>query len=91
MRSPFICTARSKPPVCGTGLGARVLQWAETGIHFPEKTRIRLDCVADSDALHSFIGVWDMNSWVLMRPDIICLRKRLRQNKRPLQGAFCLF
>ncbi|AWX21317.1 MULTISPECIES: GNAT family N-acetyltransferase [Bacillus] len=38
----------------GQGLGARVLQWAETGIHFPGKTRIRLDCVADSDALHSF-------------------------------------
>ncbi|MDR4434812.1 GNAT family N-acetyltransferase [Bacillus tequilensis] len=38
----------------GQGLGARVLQWAETGIHFPEKTRIRLDCVADNDALHSF-------------------------------------
>lgn len=26
-----------------------------------------------------------------MRPDIICLRKRLRQNKRPLQGAFLSF
>ncbi|RPK01738.1 hypothetical protein BSBH6_03159 [Bacillus subtilis] len=38
----------------GQGLGASVLQWAETGIYFSEKTRIRLDCVADNDALHSF-------------------------------------
>ncbi|KAF1679090.1 GNAT family N-acetyltransferase [Bacillus mexicanus] len=40
--------------LAGQGLGARVLQWAETGVHFPGKTQIRLDCVADNDALHSF-------------------------------------
>ncbi|MCO4851717.1 GNAT family N-acetyltransferase [Bacillus vallismortis] len=38
----------------GQGLGGRILHWAETGIDYPEKTRIRLDCVADNDALHSF-------------------------------------
>lgn len=75
----------------GQGLGARVLHWVETGIYFPGKhgsglivSLITMPCIP-------FIGVWDMNSWVLMHPGIICLRKRFRQNKRPLQEAFLSF
>ncbi|MBT9251445.1 GNAT family N-acetyltransferase [Bacillus halotolerans] len=38
----------------GNGLGAEILTWTETGVEYPGKKRIRLDCVADNDALHSF-------------------------------------
>ncbi|TJY42265.1 GNAT family N-acetyltransferase [Cohnella pontilimi] len=38
----------------GTGLGTRIMRWAETGIRFPGKDRIRLDCIADNPVLNRF-------------------------------------
>ncbi|UVI27591.1 GNAT family N-acetyltransferase [Paenibacillus spongiae] len=38
----------------GRGLGRDMMQWAEQGIRFPGKDRIRLDCIADNPALNDF-------------------------------------
>jgi hypothetical protein len=38
----------------GTGLGAGIMRWAESGIRFPGKDRIRLDCIADNAVLNGF-------------------------------------
>jgi ribosomal protein S18 acetylase RimI-like enzyme len=38
----------------GTGLGAKMMRWAESGIRFPGKDRIRLDCIADNPLLNEF-------------------------------------
>jgi ribosomal protein S18 acetylase RimI-like enzyme len=38
----------------GTGTGRRMMQWLNTGIPFPGKNTIRLDCNADNSILNSF-------------------------------------
>lgn len=38
----------------GTGLGADIMRWAEQGVSFPGKDRIRLDCIADNETLNKF-------------------------------------
>jgi RimJ/RimL family protein N-acetyltransferase len=38
----------------GTDLGTRIMRWAESGIRFPGKDRIRLDCIADNPVLNRF-------------------------------------
>lgn len=38
----------------GQGLGEAILGWAESGIRFPGKERIRLDCIASNPVLNSF-------------------------------------
>ncbi|RAP78172.1 GNAT family N-acetyltransferase [Paenibacillus montanisoli] len=38
----------------GQRLGADIVKWAEEGISFPGKDRIRLDCIADNEKLNAF-------------------------------------
>jgi hypothetical protein len=38
----------------GTDTGRRMMQWTNTGIPFPGKDTIRLDCIADNPILNSF-------------------------------------
>jgi hypothetical protein len=38
----------------GTNLGQAIVSWASTGIHFPGKDRIRLDCIANNPKLNDF-------------------------------------
>ncbi|OAB46194.1 GNAT family N-acetyltransferase [Paenibacillus glacialis] len=38
----------------GKGLGADILRWAESGVCFDGKDRIRLDCVGDNTTLNRF-------------------------------------
>ncbi|SFE72565.1 hypothetical protein SAMN05216378_3851 [Paenibacillus catalpae] len=38
----------------GTNLGEAIVSWASTGIHFPGKDRIRLDCIANNPKLNDF-------------------------------------
>lgn len=38
----------------GKGLGEAIVRWADAGIHFPGKDRIRLDCIASNEKLNSF-------------------------------------
>lgn len=38
----------------GQGLGADIVRWAETGISFPGKTVMRLDCIASNPKLNAF-------------------------------------
>jgi ribosomal protein S18 acetylase RimI-like enzyme len=38
----------------GRGLGEQMLRWADSGIEFPVKDRIRLDCMADIPYLKAF-------------------------------------
>lgn len=40
--------------VAGGNLGEAIVRWAESGIRFPGKDRIRLDCVAGSAKLNEF-------------------------------------
>jgi ribosomal protein S18 acetylase RimI-like enzyme len=37
-----------------TGLGRTILNWCTSGIHFPGKEWMRLDCIADNPTLDSF-------------------------------------
>lgn len=37
-----------------TGLGQDILTWVESGITYPGKDRIRLDCIASNEILNSF-------------------------------------
>lgn len=36
------------------GLGRTILNWCTSGIHYPAKTWMRLDCIADNSTLNSF-------------------------------------
>ncbi|AZN42026.1 GNAT family N-acetyltransferase [Paenibacillus albus] len=36
------------------GLGADIVKWAEEGVSFPGKDRIRLDCIANNETLNKF-------------------------------------
>lgn len=38
----------------GKGLGLHIVEWAENGILFPNKDRIRLDCIEHSSHLNEF-------------------------------------
>ncbi|SDW60849.1 GNAT family N-acetyltransferase [Paenibacillus sp. CF384] len=38
----------------GQGLGADIVRWAEEGVSFPGKDRIRLDCIANNEKLNAF-------------------------------------
>lgn len=38
----------------GQGLGGRMLDWAGSGIRFPERDRVRLDCDEGNEALNAF-------------------------------------
>ncbi|MCY9107907.1 GNAT family N-acetyltransferase [Bacillus atrophaeus] len=38
----------------GRKLGETILSWAETGVFYPGKSRIRLDCVSENGALNAF-------------------------------------
>ncbi|MBS2970477.1 GNAT family N-acetyltransferase [Metabacillus sp. KIGAM252] len=38
----------------GSGLGMKILTWAEQGIEFDGKDRIRLDCIETNSSLNSF-------------------------------------
>ncbi|WP_219837675.1 GNAT family N-acetyltransferase [Paenibacillus sp. R14(2021)] len=38
----------------GQGLGADMVHWAETGISFPGKSTMRLDCIASNPKLNAF-------------------------------------
>ncbi|MBM7563448.1 GNAT family N-acetyltransferase [Paenibacillus sacheonensis] len=38
----------------GRGLGADMVRWAETGVSFPGKTVMRLDCIASNPKLNAF-------------------------------------
>ncbi|WP_308634430.1 GNAT family N-acetyltransferase [Paenibacillus silvisoli] len=38
----------------GQGLGEDIVKWAEEGIRFPGKDRIRLDCIANNEKLNAF-------------------------------------
>ncbi|MFC5650275.1 GNAT family N-acetyltransferase [Paenibacillus solisilvae] len=38
----------------GTKLGEHIVRWAGSGIHFPGKDRIRLDCIANNPKLNAF-------------------------------------
>lgn len=38
----------------GQGLGQDILDWCSTGVQFPGKRTVRLDCVASVDTLNSF-------------------------------------
>ncbi len=39
----------------GTGLGAQVIRWVDSGIAYPpDKAYIRLDCIADNPTLNAF-------------------------------------
>lgn len=40
--------------VAGRNLGEAIVRWAESGIRFPGKDRIRLDCVAGNEKLNEF-------------------------------------
>lgn len=37
-----------------TGLGRTILDWCTSGIRFPGKQWMRLDCIADNPTLNSF-------------------------------------
>lgn len=38
----------------GSGLGTDIVRWAETGVSFPGKTIMRLDCIANNPKLNAF-------------------------------------
>jgi hypothetical protein len=38
----------------GKNLGEEIVRWASSGIHFPGKDRIRLDCIANNPKLNDF-------------------------------------
>ncbi|MDQ8733954.1 GNAT family N-acetyltransferase [Paenibacillus sp. LHD-38] len=38
----------------GKGLGEAIVRWSDSGIHFPGKDRIRLDCIASNAKLNQF-------------------------------------
>lgn len=38
----------------GSNLGEAIVQWSSSGIHFPGKDRIRLDCIANNPKLNDF-------------------------------------
>ena len=35
-------------------MGEAIVNWAGSGIHFPGKDRIRLDCIANNEKLNAF-------------------------------------